>query len=266
VNELLFALGLESWKPVLTALVLPPLPLFLIVLVGTRMRFKRPLTGWAVVLLGLASLWLSTTPAVGGWLTRVLLHPPAAMQPEAITALRHSPKSAIVVLGAGRRVLAPEYGVATLKAMSIERLRYGIWLSRETGLPLAFSGGVGHGALAGPSEAESAARIAEREFGRPLRWQEGMSRDTHENAVKSIALLKPQGIETIVLVTHGYHMRRALAQFETAAEGTGIRIVPAAMGLAPRGSLRAADWLPSPDGYDQVCLALHEWLGRLAGA
>ena len=266
MNELFFALGIESWKPALSSLLLPPLPLFVIVIIGSRMRFKRPLMGWVVVLLGLAGLWLSTTPALGGWLTRVLLHPPLALNTEAIAELRRSPKTAIVVLGAGRRLLAPEYGTATLKDMSVERLRYGIWLSRETGLPLAFSGGVGHGAIAGPSEAESAARIAEREFGRPLRWQEGASRDTHENAVKSVALLKPQGIETIVLVTHGYHMRRALGQFEAAAEGNGIRIVPAAMGLSPRGSLRALDWLPSPDGYETVCLALHEWLGRIAGA
>jgi hypothetical protein len=72
--------------------------------------------------------------------------PATGLSSEQIAELKKSPRTAIVVLGGGRRLLAPEYGVATLTPRSIERLRYGVWLARETGLPLAFSGGVGHGA------------------------------------------------------------------------------------------------------------------------
>ena len=79
--------------------------------------------------------------------------------------------------------------------------------------PLAFSGGVGWAQQGSTSEARVAAKIAAEEFGRPLRWVEDDSRDTRENAAKTIALLKPAGIQHIVLVTHGYHMRRALRAF-----------------------------------------------------
>jgi uncharacterized SAM-binding protein YcdF (DUF218 family) len=183
-----------------------------------------------------------------------------------LTELKRAPKTAIVVLGGGRRLLAPEYGISTLKPRTIERLRYGLWLGRETGLPIAFSGGVGLGAPAGPTEAEIAARIAEREYGRSLRWLETESRDTRENATKTVALLQAQGIEQIVLVTHGYHMPRALRNFQRAAEGSAMRIIAAPMGMPGSARLQALDWLPSVEGFEQTRLALHEWLGRLMGA
>ncbi len=266
MNEIFLTLGIESWKPLLSTLLLPPLPFLVLVLVGARLMFRRRLLAWLLVLLGVAGVWLSTTEAVGLGLTQWLLRPPPALSQAEIADLKRAPKTAIVVLGAGRRLLAPEYGISSLKLHTVERLRYGIWLSRETGLPLAYSGGVGHGAPAGPSEAEIAARVAEREFGRPLRWQEGESRDTRENALKTVALLLPQGIEQIVLVTDGNHMRRALGNFERAAAGARLRLVAAPMGLPSGGRLRLRDWLPSTDGFEDTCIALHEWLGILAGA
>ena len=121
--------------------------------------------------------------------------------------------------------LAPEYGVSNLTAGSLERLRFGIWLGRETRLPVGFTGGVGWAQTDAKPEAQIASQIAATEFGRPLKWIEENSRDTRENAVRTVALLKPQGIRHIVLVTHGYHMPRALRDFEAAA-GPDIRIEP----------------------------------------
>ena len=266
MNELVLTLGAESWKPVLTALVLPPFPLLLLVLLGAYRISRRPLLGWLMVLLGTVTLWLSTTQAAAQLLTQGLLKPPPALISTDIAELRRSPKTAIVVLGGGRRLSAPEYGISTLKPRTIERLRYGAWLARQTGLPLAYSGGVGHGAAPGPSEAEIAARVAEQEFGRPLRWQEGESRDTRENALKTVALLQPQGIEKIVIVTHAYHMRRALVNFERAVQGGPIRLVAAPLGMRGSARLGVVDWLPSIEGFEETWYALHEWLGRLIGA
>ena len=268
MNDLLLTLGIESWKPLLAALVLPPVPFVLLILAGARLMFRRRLLAWLLVLLGSAGSWMACTQAVGLGLTRWLLQPPPALSLSAIGDLKRAPKTAIVVLGGGRWLLAPEYGVSTLKARSVERLRYGVWLARETGLPLAFSGGIGHGSPAGPTEAEIAARVAEREFGHKLRWQESESRDTRENAIKTVALLRPQGIEHIVLVTHDYHMRRALKNFEAAAAQAQepLRISPAPMGLSAGNRLDAIDWLPSAEGFEKTRLALHEWLGRILGA
>ena len=266
MNELVAALGIESWKPALTALVMPPVPLLVLVLIGARQMFRRRLLAWLLILLATLGLWFSGTQALGHVLVQGLVKPPPPLAGSELAELRRSPKTAIMVLGAGRRLTAPEYGVSSLNFRSAERLRYGIWLARETGLPLGFSGGVGHGAAAGASEAEIAARVAEREFNKTLRWQEGESRDTHENAVKTVALLQPQGIEKIVVVTDALHMRRAVANFERAAEGKPIRIVAAPMGIRGSGHLSGADWLPSLQGYEEVWMALHEALGRLLGA
>ena len=266
MNDIFLSLGIEAWKPVLTALVMPPVPLLILVLAGARLMFRRRLLAWLLVLLGVVGIWMSCTTALSLGLTHWLVRPPIPLLDSQVADLKRAPRTAIVVLGGGRRLLAPEYGLSTLHERSIERLRFGLWLGRETSLPVAFSGGVGHGAPAGTSEAEIAARIAEREFGRPLRWTETESRDTRENALRTVGLLNAQGIDQIVLVTHGYHMPRALRNFQRAAEGRKITIVPASMGMPPSRRLGVSDWLPSVEGFEGTRLALHEWLGRVMGA
>ena len=266
MNDLFFTLGIESWKNFISALLLPPVPLLVLVLAGARLMFRRRLLAWLMILVGVLGVWLSCTTALSRGITLWLLRPPQALMESEIADLKRAPKTAIVVLGGGRRLLAPEYGVSTLHNRSVERLRYGLWLARETALPVAYSGGVGHGAPRGPSEAEIAARIADREFGRPLRWTETESRDTRENALRSVALLQAQGVEQIVVVTHNYHMPRAMLNFERAAAGTKLRLMAAPLGMAAGGPLRVSDWLPTGNGFEANRLVLHEWIGRLAGA
>ena len=268
MNDLFVMLGIQSWKPVLGTLVLPPVPFLVLILAGARLMFRRRLLAWSFVLVGVVGCWAMCTEAAGLALTNLLLTPPRALSPSEIHDLRRAPNTAIVVLGAGRYRLAPEYGVSTLKRLSIERLRYGLWLGRQTGLPVVYSGGLGWGAEPGPTEAEIAARIAKQEFGQPLRWTEDQSRDTSENAIFSLALLHGQGIQRIVLVTHGFHMRRALGDFERAERrsGTPMEIVAAPMGLPEGGPLDAVDFLPTAEGFRTTRIALHEWLGRLMGA
>jgi uncharacterized SAM-binding protein YcdF (DUF218 family) len=269
VNDLLTLFGLERWKPVLGTLVLPPVPLIALAFVGAVLLHRqRRAAGWTLVAIALAATWAACTAVVGSALIDTLTRPPPGLSAAKIAQLSHAPKTAIVVLGAGRRLLAPEYGAADLTPLSIERLRYGAWLARQTGLPVAFSGGIGHGGEPGPSEAETARRVAARDFGLRLRWTEERSRDTQENALYTVPLLREQGIERIVLVTHGFHMRRATAAFERAIRraGSPIELVEAPLGLRAPGSSELAAWLPSADGFARTQLALHEWLGRLAGA
>jgi hypothetical protein len=63
-------------------------------------------------------------------------------------------------------------------------------------------------------------------------------------------------------------MRRALADFERAQLRSGfpMAFVAAPMGLSAPGRLELRDWLPSAGGFAATQIALHEWLGRLAGA
>jgi uncharacterized SAM-binding protein YcdF (DUF218 family) len=265
VNSLVIMLGLESWKPLLTALVLPPVPLLLMLLVGARLMLPRRGWGWLVIIVSVALLWLTACTGTAQLLSQYVLHPPAALSADRVKELKSESATAIVILGGGVEPYAPEYGVSSLQHLSLERLRYGVSLGRETGLPMAFSGGAGWGQPDAKAEARIASQIAATEFGRPLKWIEDNSRDTRENALRTVALLKPAGIKHIVLVTHGWHMPRAQRNFEFAAAGA-MRIEAAPMGLA-----RAADgpvlmWIPTAGGFADVRQVLRELLGRLAGA
>ncbi|MDQ6679701.1 MAG: YdcF family protein, partial [Pseudomonadota bacterium] len=94
---------------------------------------------------------------------------------------------------------------------------------------------------------------------------EDRSRDTRENAARSISLLRAAGVDHIVLVTHAWHMPRALRAFRQAA-GSGIAIEAAPMGLATNLEVAPLDWLPSSAGFTMTRSVLREWLGLLAGS
>lgn len=262
--------GIETWKPVLTALLLPPVPFLLLMLLGARLLLPRRGLGWLVILLSVAMLWLSSTTGTAQFLSQFVLHPPGALTSVRIKELKADARqpAAIVVLGGGIQPYAPEYGVSNLSRVSLERLRYGIWLGRETGIPVAFSGGLGWAAPEDvKTEAQVASQIAAQEFGRPLKWLEDRSRDTRENAAFTIALLKPLGIKRLVLVTHGWHMPRALRAFEEAAgKDSGIEIEAAPMGLARNVESPALTWIPSTHGMTEVRNIVRELYGRIAGA
>ncbi|HEY0858296.1 MAG TPA: ElyC/SanA/YdcF family protein [Albitalea sp.] len=270
MNSLFAALGIESWKPLLTALILPPVPFLLLILVGARLLPPRRAWGWTLIVLSVAGLWLGTCTGTARALEQFVLRLPPPLKAERIAQIkaraRAADSTAIVVLGGGTEPFAPEYGMSNLGFYSLERLRYGLWLGRETGVPVGFSGGLGWAAAQATTEAEVASRIAEREFNRPLRWIEDRSRDTRQNAAHSVALLKQSGIRHIVLVTHGWHMPRARRAFEEAAAPHGISVEAAPMGLAQRIEAPALDWLPSGTGMLRVRNALRESLGRLLGA
>ncbi len=278
MNDLIANLGLESLKPLVSALLLPPLPLLLLVLAGARLTVRRRGLGWTLVLLACVGIWLTSTAVVGKAM-RLSVHPsPPALSMTTIAALTRearqaraagrAPATAIVVVGGGRRELSPEYGVANLTPTSIERLRYGLWLGRATGLPVAYTGGVGHGAEPGASEADIAIRIAEQEFRLPLRWAEGRSRDTTENGRFTVPRLAEDGIGRMVLVTHDYHQRRAMRAFERGARNAAVplEIIPAPVGLPPSDRWDASDFLPSAEGFLFSRRVLHEWLGWWLGA
>jgi uncharacterized SAM-binding protein YcdF (DUF218 family) len=265
VNDFLILLGIEAWKPVMTALLLPPVPLLLLMLVGVRLILPRRGLGWFVVILSVTLLWLSTCTGSAVLLSKFILRPPAAMTMERINELKTRTKSstiAIMVLGGGMEPYAPEYGVSSLQHLSLQRLRYGVWLGRETELPVGFSGGVGWGQPEAMAEARVAASIASSEFNRPLKWLEDASRDTRENAQRSVALLRPAGVQHIVLVTHAWHMPRAVREFERAAGGN-LRIEAAPMGLAQGHEMPSLVWLPTAAGASHVRYVLRELLGRL---
>lgn len=262
---------IESWKPLLTALAMPPAPLLALALIGAWQHPRRPRLARALVLLAAVLLWLSCTSAAGVYIERQLLGVPPALTAKQVEEIRQrvaqdASRVAIVALGGGMRARAPELDAPDLADRSYMRLRYAARLARETGAPLGFSGGTGWAQSAGrpdAAEARIAARLAKEEFGLQMRWVEPDSRDTRENAALILPMLAQSGVREVVLVTSAWHMRRSVRAFETAAAPLGIEIVPAPTAYAnyePR--LR---WLPSGDGYTEVRQGLRELLGYALG-
>jgi uncharacterized SAM-binding protein YcdF (DUF218 family) len=77
--------------------------------------------------------------------------------------------------------------------------------------------------------------------------------------------LRDAGIEHVVLVTHGWHMPRALRDFREAA-GSGMTIEPAPMGLAKNLLVQPLPWIPSSRGFADMRNVLHELAGLAAGS
>ena len=267
------AAGLGALKPALSAVVLPPVPFLVLACAGVALARRHPRASRWLVAVGCAGAWFSCCSGVARRVEQAFLDEPAplaAAQRAGLKARAAAGQSlAIVVLGGGLDERQAEYASPDLGNASLRRLRYGVWLGRETGIPVAASGGKGWTAAdaAVPAEATRMAEVARDEFDVPLRWVETASRDTHENAIDTLALLQPAGVREIVLVTHGSHMPRALREFRAAAAARSasspIAITPAPVGQAFPADNVVTRWIPSGTGLDRMQLALHEALARL---
>jgi len=241
-------------KTLLHTLVLPPGgPLllaaagaWLIARRGAGLRVRR--TGWALLVAGLASLWLLATPVVADALRR------AAERCPPLDLNRPVQAQAIVIIGGGaERLGAPEYGgEPAVSQRLLERVNYAAFVARRTGLPVAVSG----------SHTETLAMSASlaRDFGISARWVEDRSRDTFENAQFCAQLFAPLGVTRIVLVTSADHEWRATHEFVSA----GFGVVPAPVGLYVRGKLGPQSFVPSVRALADSTEALYEMLGDLA--
>ena len=261
---------LEVARPLLASLFIPPAPLVFLLAVGVLLFRSRPLVGGLLAAASATFLWLCSSVGMAQILVPALLDPPSFLSQARIEELRGShaakPSTAIIVLGSGIFQSAPEYQGPNLTDHSLERLRYGIWLSRKTSIPVGFTGGVGWAGEPGASEAQTARRIAESEFHHPLRWVEDQSRDTLENARFSVAMLRKDGIRHVIVVSSALQSKRAVRAFTTAAVGAGMTIEAAPMNIAVRLDSTIYNWIPTPYGACLVPTILREWAAYLAGA
>ncbi len=237
-------------KAIVKALVLPPTGPMLVALVGLLVLRRAPRLGRALVWTGALTLVLLCLPIVAGILAR-----PFDMQPLDLADAKRA--QAIVVLGGGTRRAAPEYGGDTLGRRTLERVRYGARVARETGLPVLVTGGVLPDVQS--SEAALMRDALEREYGVTVRWAEDRSRNTRENARLSAPLLKADGVTTAVLVAHAIDMPRARAEFAAA----GIEVIPAPTGLAARAPIQIGDFAPSAPALQASHDAVYEILANV---
>ena len=235
-------------------LILPPGGLLLLALIGLslwRLAFGRRLLGFSLILLLLLSL-----PITSELLHRTL-ETESVIDPARIASEQ---PQAIVVLGGGRDLDAPEYGGDTLSPRSLGRLRYAAKLAREHRLPVIPSGG-NPGSL-GVAEAVLARDLLTTEFAVPVMAIERRSNTTWENARYMAQLMKQQGIGRIVLVTDAGHMSRSLYAFER----NGIQPIPAPtnfLSTPNRFAEPGGRYLPSAQALKESRDALHELLGML---
>ena len=168
-----------------------------------------------------------------------------------------SSKAGGYLLTAGlERTVTPLAAPAATAAQAIVVLTGGHWrnmeavrLQRATGLPVLASGGDG--------EADAIKRQLERDFGVPVRWTEGDSLTTEENALFSAKILMGARVHKILLVTHALHMPRAYQMFS----GTGLEVIPAPTDFSSHAPLKWVDFLPSTQGRKLAKPALHEIFG-----
>ncbi len=209
----------------------------------------------AALILGFAAVLAASMPATSGLIFRSLeIYPP--IDSSRLSMLASEPATAIVILAAGRRNYAPEFappGHQTVDALTLERLRYGAYLARRTHIPVLVSGGLGP-----PSLAELMAATLQTDYGITPKWREGESRNTAENAIFSSAILRRSGVRHVILVTHAWHMKRAVAAF--AANGLDITPAPTAFYRPDVGGLWSAI-IPGLGTLRMSGYAAHEIVG-----
>ncbi|WP_018936889.1 YdcF family protein [Thioalkalivibrio sp. ALJ24] len=230
--------------------LLPPAGPLLLLLAGlllVRYRLGR----WLAVTGGIL-LYAFATPLVSHAIIAPLQDPFAPPSEEDLEAAEF-----IVVLGAGYRAGAVEFGGETVNDLALERLRYAASLHHRTGLPVMATGGAAEDR---EPEARWMAEVLE-ELGVRQIVRESRARDTRGNALYSAELLQEMGVGEVLLVTHAHHLRRAVPAFEN----TGLRVTAAPTGaFVPSsdgvgiGTLR-----PTASALRVSWLAMHEYLGIL---
>jgi uncharacterized SAM-binding protein YcdF (DUF218 family) len=241
--------GHLTMRGTLVTLAMPPTGFVVLIVVGlllrgTWWRFGRRLT-WvsllALILFGMPAVSYSLLLALE---TGLPMTPPADHPPQAIIILGGE------IIRAHDEKLGIRPGLLTL-----DRLRTGAALHRKTGLPILVTGGTTqpHTPAVGLVMAESLTD----DFQTPPRWVESKSADTWENVRFSAEILRAEGITSVYVVTHAWHMRRAVLAFQD----TGLTVTAAPTSLDdPLGPV-AGDFLPRAAGWQTGYFAMHEWIG-----
>ena len=237
-------------------LLMPPGILLLLLVLAWWFRRSRPRLAGVCFALGAGGFWLMSLPVAVQWGAKALeREPPLAREEWATLAQR---ADAIIVLGAGRERGDLAWGADQPTGVALERERYAARLAKASGLPILTSGGLHYGTP--PSEARLMADSLRDDFGVTVRWQEERSRTTWENAQFSAEVLLPEGVKRVVVVTHAWHMPRAVWSFQKA----GFEVVAAPMGFLGVDNARPlAGWVPEFKSVWQSGMLLNEAAGQV---
>jgi uncharacterized SAM-binding protein YcdF (DUF218 family) len=279
---------METWtyewavRNLIAELLMPPGIWLWLILLPLFLFKKRELLQKTLIVFSILMIWLTSTNYIAVQLTNALgsiitWSAPldlnvlenkhnvnqGAKQNGVINSSKPGAEQAIVILGGGRRSGAieyPQYQDQNIEARAMERVRYGVTLSKATRLPILVTGGAPDATSGNElTEAELTQKVLNNEFQVQARWLEKQSRTTEENAAFSAKMLKQEGITHIYLGTHFWHMPRAQAVFEK----HGLKVTPAPMGFYQKDQFHPLDFYPSSTGIERMRLIWSEALGLI---
>lgn len=233
-----------------TALVVPPVNLLPLGVAGLLMARRWPRLGRFVAGFSLVFLLVFSLPLTSDFLIVALEWGLPRAPPD-------DPPRAIVILSANAGYgtnAGLEKGIG-IGDLTLERMRAGAILQRQTGLPVLVSGGKLD--RKAPPIADLMARSLQDEFNVPVRWAEAKSQDTWQNAEFSAQLLRAAGISSVYLVSHAWHLRRA----EMAFAHFGIATTPAPLRYDQPPDFSFDEFTPRAAAFLHSYFAMHEWIG-----
>ena len=266
---------METWtfdwaiRNLIAELLMPPGIWILLLSIAFFFFRKLPKLKISLVLLSLVMMWVTSTSIFSKWLidsTAFFMDWPKPVLIKSLSTTsqniqKENPVQAIIVLGGGRRLGAKdsaEYFDQDLSKESLERVRMAAKLAKHTGLPILTSGGqpdatdVNHQA-----EAQIMSWVLKKEYELDVKWVEGQSNTTQENALYSFRILNKESINHIYLVTHYWHMPRAKNIFEK----QGFRVTAIPHGFFEIERYTPLDFYPSGQGMVVTRQVWHELLG-----
>ncbi len=230
-------------------LVMPPmgfatLLVFSLCLRGRWLHWGRRLTWVSAIGLVLLAMPAVSDPMLASLETGLPTTPPPG-----------DPPKAIVVLGGNLIRTAQEPLGVRPGLLTLDRERTAAALHRATGLPILVTGGTVQRNLA-PVGVVMQHSMAD-DFQTPVHWTESESINTQQNAQFSAHILKADGIDSVYVVTHSWHMRRAVLAFQRA----GLKVTAAPTDLDEALSFELEDFVPRTAAWETCWFALHEWIG-----
>ena len=256
-----------AFRNLVAELLMPP-GIWLVIIALALLFVKSRRTKSSLIAICLLMIWVGSANYFANQITAMassFLNWPA---PLSVTQVRHKDHhkmpQAIIILGGGRRVGAldapSQYQHQDVSVASMERLRFGSRLAKVTGLPILVTGGAPDRVSEKDiPEATLMSHVLQDELGIKTNWIESNSNTTQENAQESAKILKKEGVQTIYLVTHFWHMPRAKAIFEK----EGLQVVEAPMGYYQKNQFTPLDFYPSSEGFQHARWIFHEILGQL---
>lgn len=238
----------------LQSLILPPLNSILIILFGFFLIKKHARIRKLIIVIGIFTLYIQSTPFFAYNLNRSLELPP--LNEEDLKTAQ-----AIVVLGGGVNAHSYEYSVgAVASSDTLVRVNYAAYLARKyPNLPIITSGGY------------TGVRYTE---GKVMRYTllnnyyvtnpilvEDSSRNTDENAKYVAKMLQELKITKVVIVSQAYHLRRASMVFRK----YGLDPIPASTDYiySTDAATPSLAFIPSASAMKYTARAIHEIVGYL---